>query len=237
MAPNQAAVSAGERDKMQGKATRIILMGPPGCGKGTQAKMLEERYSIIQLSTGDMLRAAVREGSTVGLKAKGYMDKGALLPDSIIVDIMRDRLSKPDCSNGYILDGFPRTLGQSEALSVLSAELKQPLTAVISLDVSDEEVVRRLAGRRQCKDCGTGYHIEFNKPRNAGACDKCGGSLYQRDDDNEKTVRSRLEIYHEQTSPLIAYYKERGLMYMVSGEGSIEDIFREICSLIDRREV
>lgn len=133
------------------------------------------------------------------------------------------------------MDGFPRTLGQAEALSVLTRELRQPLTAVIALDVSDEEVVRRLAGRRQCKDCGKGYHVEFNKPQINETCDKCGGSLYQRDDDNEKTVRSRLDIYHEQTTPLIAYYKERDLMNMVSGEGSIDEIFGDICSLIDSR--
>lgn len=225
----------GERDKMADKATRLILMGPPGCGKGTQAKMLEEKYSIIQLSTGDMLRAAVSKGSEVGIKAKGYMDKGELLPDDIIIDVMHERLSGNNLKNGYILDGFPRTLGQAKALSGLSEELNQPLTAAIVLTVSDDEVVHRLSGRRQCRKCGTGYHIEFNKSRVEGICDKCGGELYQRDDDNEKTIRARLKIYHEQTAPLIAFYSERGLMNEVSGEGSIEGIFSNICSLIDSK--
>lgn len=219
---------------MGGGAIRLILMGPPGCGKGTQAKMLEQRYNILQLSTGDMLRAAVREGTQVGLTAKGYMDKGELVPDEVIVGVMRERMLKKDCEAGYILDGFPRTLGQAEALTRLLGELEQPLSAAIVLTVSDKEVVRRLAGRRQCSKCGTGYHVEFNPPKKEGVCDKCEGRLYQRDDDNEDTVRERLRVYQEQTAPLIAYYKERNLLHEIVGEGSIEDIFNRICSLIDR---
>jgi adenylate kinase len=215
------------------KAIRLILMGAPGCGKGTQAKKLEERYDIVQLSTGDMLRAAIREGTEVGNAAKAFMDKGALVPDEVIIGVMKGRLAKDDVVNGYILDGFPRTLGQAEALSTLLDEMRQPLTAAVALTVSEDEVVKRLTGRRTCKECGTGYHIEFNPPKQEGVCDKCGGVLYQRDDDNEKTIRQRLAVYNEQTSPLIAYYSERGLLKEVEGVGSIDEIFERTCSLID----
>jgi len=217
------------------EGVRIILVGPPGCGKGTQAKMVEERYDIPQLSTGDMLRSAVREGTEVGVKAKSYMDQGGLVPDDIIVEVMRNRIQKEDCNSGYILDGFPRTLGQAEALDRMLAELRQPLTVVIAIAVPDEEVVRRLSGRRQCKSCGTGFHIAFNKPKKDGVCDKCGGELYQRDDDNEQTIRSRLKVYYEQTSPLLDYYRERDLLNEVDGVGSIDQIYGAICSLIDKR--
>lgn len=214
-------------------AIRLILMGAPGCGKGTQAKKLEERYNIVQLSTGDMLRAAIREGTDVGKSAKEYMDKGALVPDEVIINVMKERLAKSDVANGYILDGFPRTLGQAEALSTLLDEMHQPLTAAIALTVSEDEVVKRLTGRRTCRKCGAGYHVEFNPPKQEGVCDKCGGELYQRDDDNEKTIRQRLAVYNEQTSPLIAYYSERGLLKEVEGVGSIDEIFERTCSLID----
>lgn len=214
-------------------AIRLILMGAPGCGKGTQAKKLEERYDIVQLSTGDMLRAAIREGTDVGNKAKGFMDQGALVPDEVIIGVMKERLAKGDVSHGYILDGFPRTLGQAEALSRLLDEMHQPLTAAVVLKVNEEEVVKRLTGRRTCKKCGTGFHIEFNPPTQEGVCDTCGGALYQRDDDNEATIRQRLAVYNEQTSPLITYYRERGLLKEVEGVGSIDEIFERTCSLID----
>jgi len=214
-------------------AIRLILMGAPGCGKGTQAKKLEERYGIVQLSTGDMLRAAIREGTEVGNTAKGFMDKGALVPDEVIIGVMKERLAKGDVTNGYILDGFPRTLGQAEALSTLLDEMHQPLTAAVALTVSEDEVVKRLTGRRTCRKCGTGFHVQFNPPKQDGVCDKCGGELYQRDDDNEKTIRQRLAVYNEQTSPLIAYYSERGLLKEVEGIGSIDEIFDRTCSLID----
>lgn len=213
---------------------RLILMGPPGCGKGTQAKMLEERYNIPQLSTGDMLRTAVREGTKVGLEAKRFMDAGELVPDVVITGVMRERMSKSDCANGYILDGFPRTLAQAEALDKMLIEMGQPLTASIALVVPDDEVVTRLSGRRQCTKCGTGYHVEFNPPKKQGVCDKCGSALYQRDDDNEITIRERLKIYHAQTSPLIAYYSGKRLMHEVNGVGSIQEIFGAVCSLIDK---
>ena len=217
----------------ENKAIRLILMGAPGCGKGTQAKKLEERYGIVQLSTGDMLRAAIREGMDVGKAAKEFMDKGALVPDEVIIGVMKERLAKGDVANGYILDGFPRTLGQAEALSTLLNEMHQPLTAAVALTISEDEVVKRLTGRRTCKECGTGYHVEFNPPKQEGVCDKCSGALYQRDDDNEKTIRQRLAVYNEQTSPLIEYYSERGLLKEVEGVGSIDEIFERTCSLID----
>lgn len=213
---------------------RLILMGPPGCGKGTHAKKLEELYSIPQLSTGDMLRSAQRDGTEIGLKAKGYMDAGKLVPDEVIVDVMRERMKGNDCKGGYVLDGFPRTLGQAEALETLLSELQSPLTAVIALVVPDDEVVRRLSGRRQCKKCGMGYHVEFKAPNQEGVCDSCGGELYLRDDDNETTIRSRLAVYTDQTAPLLTYYRERNLLHEIDGVGSIDDIFGSISSLIDR---
>ncbi len=216
---------------------RIVLMGPPGCGKGTQGKMLESRYGIPQLSTGDMLRAAVAAKSPVGLAAKAFMDRGALVSDEVIIGIMRDRLAASDCAKGYILDGFPRTVAQAEALDAMLTETKQGLMGTINLDVADEEVVRRLSGRRQCRKCGTGFHVEFKKPGREGVCDACGGELYQRDDDNEATIRSRLAVYNSQTAPLISFYEKKGLLMQVPGTGGIEEIFGRICSLIDRKRV
>ena len=214
---------------------RTILMGPPGCGKGTQGKKLEAKYSIPQLSTGDMLRAAVRDKTQVGLKAKEYMDSGNLVPDDVIVGVIRDRLNASDCDKGYILDGFPRTIGQAEALDGLFADNGHKLTAVINLDVADDDVVARLSGRRQCKKCGTGFHIVFNKAKQEGICDACGGELYQRDDDNEVTVRERLNVYKEKTAPLLGYYEKQGLLNNIPGTGSIDEIFDRVCSLIDKR--
>ncbi|MFH0800310.1 MAG: adenylate kinase [Pseudomonadota bacterium] len=216
------------------QSLRLILIGPPGCGKGTQGKMLESLYEIPQLSTGDMLRAAVRDETEVGLSAKRFMDRGELVPDDVIVGIMKDRIKSSDCSSGYILDGFPRTVGQAEALTCLFSEMGQKLSAVVSLDVPDDEVVARLSGRRQCRECGTGFHVSFKRPRKEGICDACGGELYQRDDDNEATIRDRLAVYNRQTSPLLAYYEGKGLLHRLSGNGSIDDIFGRIRSLIDK---
>lgn len=215
------------------KILRLILLGPPGCGKGTQGKRLEALYHIPQLSTGDMLRAAVRDETPVGKIAKGYLDKGALVPDDVMVEIMKVRLQATDCANGYILDGFPRTVEQAKALDRMFAEGNLSLTAAINLDVSDDDVVARLSGRRQCKKCGTGFHVKFNVPRRENVCDTCGGELYQRDDDNEATIRKRLEVYNRQTSPLLDYYEKKGLLRRVDGRGSIDDIFERIRSLID----
>ncbi|MFA4874948.1 MAG: adenylate kinase [bacterium] len=216
-------------------AIRIVLMGPPGCGKGTQGKMLEAHYSIPQLSTGDMLRAAVRDSTPVGLKAKEYMDRGELVPDEVIIGVMRERLGSSDCRGGYILDGFPRTVAQAEALDNLLAQSKTSLMASINLDVPDEDVVKRLSGRRQCRACGTGFHVVFKKPSREGFCDACGGELYQRDDDNEVTVRSRLAVYNKQTAPLLNYYEGKELLIRVPGTGDIDKIFAKVCSLIEER--
>ncbi|MBT3181631.1 MAG: adenylate kinase [Deltaproteobacteria bacterium] len=216
---------------------RIILMGPPGCGKGTQGKQLEVKYNIPQLSTGDMLRQAVRDCTEVGLQAKECMDKGNLVPDEVLIGIMRERLAASDCDHGYILDGYPRTIGQAEALDRLFSENGQNLLAVINMDVPDNDVVARISGRRQCKKCGAGFHVEFNKAKQDGICDACGGELYQRDDDNEMTVRSRLKIYKEKTAPLLGYYEKQGLLANTPGTGSIDEIFSRVCSLIDERIV
>ncbi len=211
---------------------RLILLGPPGCGKGTQGKKLESFFEIPQLSTGDMLRAAANRGTEIGLKAKRLMDGGNLVPDDMIVGVMKERMSQPDCTRGFILDGFPRTLVQADALDRIFAENGQKLDAVVSFNLSDEEVVTRLSGRRQCKACGSGYHVLFKKPAAEGRCDLCGGELYVRDDDHEATIRGRLKVYHQQTAPLIDYYKQRGLLRSVSGRGEIDDVFEQIRSLI-----
>lgn len=212
----------------------LILMGPPGCGKGTQGKRLEERYKIPQLATGDMLREAVKNQTPVGLKAKDYMDRGALVPDEVIIGVMRDRMGKKDCAGGFILDGFPRTVGQAEALNGLLKELSKEIAAAVNLDVADDEVVRRLAGRRSCLSCGATYHITFSPPKAEGRCDKCGTGLVQRSDDKEDTIRSRLNVYRAQTAPLINFYDCMGLLRNVDGTGTIDQIFKAVCSLIDK---
>lgn len=214
----------------------LILMGPPGCGKGTQGKRLEERHQIPQLATGDMLREAVRGKTPVGLTAKQYMDQGALVPDDVIIGVMRERMNRKDCKNGFILDGFPRTVGQAEALNGLLGELKKNILAAVNLDVADDEVVRRLSGRRSCKSCGGVYHIMFSRPKKEGRCDKCNGELIQRSDDQEKTIRARLGVYREQTAPLINFYDRMGLLRNVEGTGTIDGIFEAICSLIDKEK-
>lgn len=213
---------------------KLILIGPPGCGKGTQASLISEEFKIPQISTGDILRAAVRNETSLGDKAKSYMDAGKLVPDQLIIDLMSERIKDADCKNGYILDGFPRTLKQAEALDELLDGMNQTLDAVISIEVDDDEVVRRLAGRRQCANCGKGYHTEFKKPEVSDTCDKCGGPLYQRDDDKEETIRARLEVYRKQTAPLLDYYDKSGLLRSVAGTGTIEDIFKKISSLINQ---
>lgn len=196
---------------------KLILLGPPGAGKGTQAKMLTDRFDIPQISTGDILRAAVKEGTPMGVKAKSFMDAGGLVPDEVVVGIVRERLQKEDCSTGFILDGFPRTVPQADALKQNLAELGKELDAVVSLAVDAEALVERLTGRRTCKDCGKGYHVKFDPPAAQDLCDACGGSLVQRDDDREETIRKRLEVYDQQTSPLVAYYQGEGLLAEIDG--------------------
>ena len=210
----------------------IILLGPPGAGKGTQAKMLTERFAIPQISTGDILRAAVKDGTPMGLKAKAFMDAGALVPDSVVVGIVQERLQKDDCRNGFILDGFPRTEAQADALASTLATLGKNLDAVVSLAVDVEALVGRLTGRRTCRQCGRGYHLRFDPPSRAERCDACGGELYQRDDDREETIRKRLGIYEAQTAPLIAYYEKQGLLSTVDGMLEIGVVQKRILALL-----
>jgi adenylate kinase len=213
---------------------RMILMGPPGSGKGTQAKILIEQLGIPQISTGDMLRAALKAGTPLGQEAKGYMDRGALVPDSVIIGLVRERLREPDCAAGYILDGFPRTLAQAEALQVTLTELGQRLDHVLCLEVPDEDVVARIAGRRTCRACGAMYHVRFSPPTVEGRCDKCGGETYQRDDDREGTVRQRLTVYANQTAPLVRFYEGQGLLRRLAGTGEIGDITRRMLASLGR---
>ncbi len=208
----------------------VILLGPPGAGKGTQAKMMIEKWRIPQVSTGDILRAAVREGTQLGLEAKGFMDEGGLVPDSVVIGIIEERIKEPDAADGFILDGFPRTITQAEALEKILSDNDRKIEHVISIEVDDEELVTRLTGRRMCKSCGESFHMVFNQPSVENVCDACSGELYQRDDDQEDTIRQRLEVYHEQTSPLIEYYRERGGLREVDGAGSISDIFDQIAA-------
>lgn len=211
---------------------RLILLGPPGAGKGTQAKLLVERLKIPQVSTGDMLRAAVKAGSPLGQEAKQYMDRGALVPDAVIIALVRERLRQPDCAPGYILDGFPRTVAQAEALERTLASLGSSLDGVLSLEVPTEELVQRIAGRRTCRNCGAMYHVRFSPSRTDGRCDACGGPTYQRDDDREGTVRQRLEVYAKQTAPLVHFYEGRGLLRRVPGTGEVPEIFRRITAAL-----
>lgn len=213
---------------------RLVFLGAPGAGKGTQAKKLVEKYSIPQISTGDILRAAVAAGTTLGKEAKSYMDKGELVPDSVVIGLVKERIAQDDCKKGYILDGFPRNTAQAEALDKVLAEMKAPLDAVVDVDVDRDILMKRLTGRRTCKNCQQMYNIYFSPPKKEGICDKCGGELFQRDDDKEETIRKRLEVYEAQTKPLIDYYSKKGILKSVSGTGSIEEIFNSICAIFKK---
>jgi adenylate kinase len=209
---------------------RIVLLGGPGSGKGTQAKKLTDTLGVPQISTGDIFRAAVKEGTPMGLKAKGYMDRGELVPDDVVIGVVEERLTKPDLDKGYMLDGFPRTVGQAKALDKILAGQSKGIDRVVLVDVPDEELVKRLSGRRTCKnsECGRMYHVMFNRPKKEGACDACGSELYQRADDSEATIRERLGVYNSQTAPLIDYYDQKGLLRKVEGVGPIDEIFASI---------
>ncbi|MGC2424947.1 MAG: adenylate kinase [Nitrospirota bacterium] len=203
---------------------RLILLGPPGAGKGTQAKDLVQKYGIPQISTGDILRKNLADKTTLGLEAKKFMDKGELVPDSVVVGIVKERLKEDDCKKGYILDGFPRTVPQAEALDAALADMKTPIDKVLSIEVPDSELVKRLGGRRTCRGCQAGYHVAFKPSKKEGVCDSCGGELYQRDDDKEEAITNRLKVYQASTSPLINYYKAKGLLAAVDGVGGMKDI-------------
>jgi len=203
---------------------RVAFLGPPGAGKGTQARELAREWGVPQIATGDMLREAVAAKTPLGLEAKRYMDQGALVPDEVVVGATAERLAAPDAARGFILDGFPRTIAQAEALARLLKDAGHALDVVLYFDVSEPELLRRLTGRRVCRACGHTYHLTSSPPKRAGVCDACGGELYQRVDDSEATVRNRLEVYRKQTAPLLDYYRQRNVLTTVSGEGSIEEI-------------
>lgn len=212
---------------------RTVLLGAPGSGKGTQGVVLAKQYAIPQISTGDLLRAAVTAGSELGNKAKAAMDAGALVSDDIVVGLIRERISQSDAANGFILDGFPRNIAQAEALDTMLSDLNQPLQGVVLLDVAFEELMQRLTGRRTCEDCGAIYNIHLSPAKAEGHCDKCNGKLFQRADDNEETIRNRLTVYQEQTSPLIEYYQQQGKLYSITGTGSIDTITAKIAGIFD----
>ncbi len=208
-------------------------MGPPGGGKGTQAKRIQERYGIVQLSTGDMLRAAVAAGTDVGKQAKAVMDAGKLVSDAILVAMIAERISQPDCANGFILDGFPRTLGQAEALDKLLQEKKMGLDKVVEVAVPDERLIERITGRFTCAKCGEGYHDKFKLPKTAGVCDVCGSKEFtRRADDNAETVKARLKAYHDQTAPLLPYYEQKGLLMVIDGDRDMAAVTADLIRVL-----
>lgn len=211
----------------------LILLGPPGAGKGTQAKKMVDRWKIPQISTGDILRAAVRDERPLGLEAKGFMDRGELVPDRVVIGIIAERLQEEDASGGFILDGFPRTIPQAEALQEILESLGRDIDCVLSIEVDEERLVVRLTGRRMCRNCGESYHLVFNPPSTDGVCDRCGGDLYQRDDDREETIRQRLAVYRQQTQPLVEFYEKKGILRRIEGNDSKESIFSRIVKVVE----
>ncbi|MCP8971133.1 adenylate kinase [Ectobacillus ponti] len=210
----------------------LILMGLPGAGKGTQAERIIAKYNIPHISTGDMFRAAIKEGTALGLQAKSFMDKGELVPDEVTIGIVRERLSKSDCEKGFLLDGFPRTVAQASALEDITGSLNKKIDYVVNIQVDPSLLLKRLTGRRICKDCGATYHLIFNPPATEGVCDKCGGELYQRSDDNEATVATRLEVNIKQSEPLLHFYEELGYLRSIDGEQEMDAVFADIDALI-----
>ena len=212
---------------------KIIMLGAPGAGKGTQAQMICDKYGIPHISTGDLFRANIKNGTELGKKAKDYMDKGQLVPDELTVQLLLDRVANPDCSNGYVLDGFPRTIPQADVLDKELTKLGDKVDFAINVDVPDENIIRRMSGRRACLKCGATYHIEHIPPKTEGICDRCGSELVQRDDDKPETVKSRLDVYHEQTQPLIEYYNEKNILKTVDGTRDLNDVFSDIVKILD----
>lgn len=211
---------------------KIIMLGAPGAGKGTQAKMIAEKYGIPHVSTGDIFRANIKNGTELGMEAKKYMDQGLLVPDELTVKILLDRVAQTDCEKGYVLDGFPRTIPQAEVLDKALSELGDSIDHAINVDVPDENIVRRMSGRRACVACGATYHVEHVPPKKEGVCDKCGAELVLRDDDKPETVLNRLKVYHEQTQPLIEFYTAKGVLKTVDGTVDMGDVFRSIVDIL-----
>ena len=212
---------------------KIIMLGAPGAGKGTQAKMIAEKYAIPHISTGDIFRANIKEGTDLGKEAKKYMDQGLLVPDELTVKILLDRVAKEDCKNGYVLDGFPRTIPQAEVLDNALTKLGDKIDYAIDVDVPDENIIKRMSGRRACLSCGATYHIEHIPPKKEGICDVCGQGLVLRDDDKPETVKNRLNVYHEQTQPLIDFYTAKGILKTVDGTKDMKEVFAAIVSILE----
>ncbi len=213
----------------------LILLGPPGAGKGSQSKSLAEKYRIPQVSTGDILRAAIRDKTDLGTRAKSYMDKGVLVPDNLVVEIVAERLKKGDCKSGFILDGFPRNIVQAEAVEKMMSMLGRKIDRVINIEVLNKEIIKRLSGRRVCRDCGECYHIIFNPSVNEKRCERCGGELYQREDDKEDTIEARLKVYEEQTAPLVDFYMNKGILVSVNGMGGFGEVTEKVVNAIERK--
>ena len=215
---------------------RLILLGPPGAGKGTQAAGIVEKYRIPHISTGDIFRKNIKEGTELGKKAKEYIDQGLLVPDEVVVSIVKDRLTEDDCKEGFLLDGFPRTVAQADALGTEMKSLNMKLDNVVNIEVSKDELITRAVGRRICKECGATYHIKFNPPKVENICNVCGGDLFQRKDDTVETVTKRIEVYLEQTKPLIDYYKEKGILVEINGEQGIDKVFSDVIGALGSEE-
>lgn len=211
---------------------KIIMLGAPGAGKGTQAKKIAEKYQIPHISTGDIFRANIKGGTELGMKAKSYMDQGGLVPDDVTIGMLLDRIQEADCANGYVLDGFPRTIPQAESLTKALSEMGETMDYAINVDVPDENIINRMAGRRACLACGATYHIVYNAPKQDGICDVCGEKLVLRDDDKPETVQKRLGVYHEQTQPLIEYYDNAGILVSVDGTKDLNEVFKDIVTVL-----
>jgi adenylate kinase len=214
---------------------RVVLLGPPGAGKGTQAKLLQEMFEGCQISTGDILRKAVAEKTALGKEAASYIDRGALVPDELILDLVAQRIKEKDCANGFMLDGFPRTVAQADGLQRILKSLGLELDGVLSVQVPTQVIIERLSGRRTCKDCGAMYHVDFGPSKKAGVCDHCAGALYQRNDDSPETIEARLKVYENQTAPLVNYYRQQGLLRDIDGVGSVEEIQKRVAQALGGR--